>query len=80
MCRRARLNNLVYWLTTIGGFFNSEQLLNSLIMCRRARLNNLVYWLTTTSITTSTSTFYTSTISFISANCTPTFWPWAACG
>jgi hypothetical protein len=55
-------------------------LLNSLIMCRRARLNNLVYWLTTTSVTTSTSTFYTSTISFISANCTPTFWPWAACG
>jgi hypothetical protein len=47
-------------------------------MCRKPKY--FVYWLTTTTISTSTSLFYTTTVSFISLNCTPTYFPWAFCG
>jgi hypothetical protein len=47
---------------------------------RRGKNINLLYWLTTISTSTSTSYFFTSTVSFVSAYCTPTNFPYASCG
>ncbi len=47
---------------------------------RRRGKNNLLYWITTISTSTSTSFFFTSTVSFVNAYCTPTNFPYAQCG